>query len=329
MIEELRPDLFRIEVPLPDSPLKSLNSYVVRAADRSLVIDTGLNRGACEAAMREGLRALALDPARTDFFVTHMHADHFGLVSKLKSPTSRVYFNRPEAEIIEAWGGWDPMVAYAAANGFPEADLRRTIEQHPGFKFSSDWVPETRRISDGDSLAVGAYRFRCVSTPGHSLGHMCLYEPGLRLLVAGDHILGDITPNLQCWSDVFNPLARYLDSLDRVRALEIDLLLPGHRGLVHDPRGRIDALKAHHVARLEEIMGLLDAGPANAYQVAAQMRWDIACASWQAFPPAQKWFAMGEAIAHLRYLESRGQLVRRAGRTGFVFARPADGDRSQ
>jgi glyoxylase-like metal-dependent hydrolase (beta-lactamase superfamily II) len=104
MVQEIRPDLFLIEVPLPNSPLKYLNSYVVRSSDRTLVIDTGLNRKVCFDALQGGLRKLGVDPGRTDFFITHLHADHFGLVSKLATPTSRVYFNRPDAELIEAKG---------------------------------------------------------------------------------------------------------------------------------------------------------------------------------------------------------------------------------
>ena len=53
MIEELLPDLFRIEIPLPNSPLKYLNSYVIRSPERNLVIDTGLNRKECLEAMPE------------------------------------------------------------------------------------------------------------------------------------------------------------------------------------------------------------------------------------------------------------------------------------
>ena len=65
MIEEIRPNLFRNEIPLPKNPLKYLNSYVVRAADRNLIIDTGLNRKECLDAMEAGLRELDIDlPAR-------------------------------------------------------------------------------------------------------------------------------------------------------------------------------------------------------------------------------------------------------------------------
>jgi len=89
MIEELLPDLFRIEIPLPNSPLKHLNSYVIRASERNLVIDTGLNRKECLDAMETGLREIKVDLGKTDFFITHLHADHFGLVGKLVTDTSK------------------------------------------------------------------------------------------------------------------------------------------------------------------------------------------------------------------------------------------------
>ena len=60
MPEEIRRNLYRIEVPLPESPLKSLNSYVIKGKDRNLVIDTGFNRKICLAAMQTGLSTLGL-----------------------------------------------------------------------------------------------------------------------------------------------------------------------------------------------------------------------------------------------------------------------------
>ena len=49
------------------------------------------------------------------------------------------------------------MLAYATENGFPEDELQRAIEQHPGFKFSSEWVPELNILQDGDIINVGEY----------------------------------------------------------------------------------------------------------------------------------------------------------------------------
>jgi glyoxylase-like metal-dependent hydrolase (beta-lactamase superfamily II) len=324
--KELQPGLFRIKVPLPESPLKFLNSYAIRSASRNLVIDTGLNRSVCFEAIKAGLAEAKIDPDRTDFFITHLHADHFGLVSRLKSPASRVFFNRPDAEIIEAWTGWEPMIACAARNGFPEAELRRAIEEHPGFKFGSEWAPELSILKDGDIIEVGGYGFRCVHTPGHTLGHTCLYEPEKKLLVAGDHILVDITPNIQCWSETEDPLRSYLESLDRVHALDVALTLPGHRRLIADHRGRIDELKEHHRRRCDEVLEILSNGALTAWDVAARMRWDIRCERWEDFPLAQKWFATGEAISHLRYLETGGRVKRRLKENLLLYQSDAGGD---
>jgi glyoxylase-like metal-dependent hydrolase (beta-lactamase superfamily II) len=319
MIEEIQPNLFRVEVPLPNSPLKFRNSYVIRSSDRNLIVDTGLNREECLDAMRSGLQQLDIDLEKTDFFITHLHADHFGLLSKLVTGTSQVFFNRPEAELIEAHGWWERMVAYAARNGFPENELQAAIRSHPGREFASEWVPEISVLQDGDEIIAGNYRFRCVSTPGHSLGHTCLYEPDKKILVAGDHILIDITPNIQCWSDEQNPLQNYLKSLDKVNDMEIDLVLPGHRRLITDHRARIAELKEHHERRLKEVLSILGDDPQTAYQVASRMTWDLDCDSWKQFPKAQKWFATGEAIAHLRYLQRKGLIIRNEGQGMTVF----------
>jgi len=185
------------------------------------------------------------------------------------------------------------------------------VPQHPATKYGSDWVPELTILEDGDQIHYGHYRFSCVTTPGHTMGHICLLDSEKKILVAGDHILLDITPNIQCWSDEQNPLKYYLASLDKVYQLEVDLVLPGHRRLIQNHRERIEQLKTHHAGRLEETLAILHRGPLNAFQIASQMTWDIDCESWEQFPVAQKWFATGEALSHLRYLEEAGKITRK------------------
>ena len=90
MCEEVLPNLYRIKIPLPESPLKYLNSYVIRDPERCLIIDTGLNRTECLEAMLAGLRKIDVDLAQSDLFITHLHADHFGLVAKLASESTNV-----------------------------------------------------------------------------------------------------------------------------------------------------------------------------------------------------------------------------------------------
>jgi glyoxylase-like metal-dependent hydrolase (beta-lactamase superfamily II) len=312
MCEEILENLFRVKIPLPESPLKYLNSYIIKDPDRSLIIDTGLNRAECLQAMHKGLQTLGIDLEKSDIFITHLHADHFGLVSKLVTDTTNILFSRPEKELMESWEGFDTMIAYAGRNGFPEDILKKALDKHPGAKYGSDWIPELKVLEDGDPVRVGDYSFECVATPGHTMGHICLYEPTKKLFVAGDHILIDITPNIQCWSDTQNPLKHYLASLDKVYRLEVALVLPGHRRLVDDHRARIDELQEHHHKRLNEVLRILNQHPMNAFEIASQMTWDLQADNWNEFPIAQKWFATGEAISHIRYLEEDGKVVRNA-----------------
>lgn len=311
MPEQLYPNLYRLKIPLPKSPLKYLNSYIIKGKERSLVIDTGLNHEACKEAMMKGLAELGVEPGTIDLFITHLHADHFGLVSAMADADTRIYFNRPDSEIIENWQGFDPITAYGGKSGFPNPDLKKALHQHPGFKYGTGWKFGLSLINDGDLISAGDYAFSCIQTPGHTQGHTCLYEARHGFLISGDHVLYDITPNIQCWSDDADPLNNYLQSLDKIRDLPVDRVLPGHRNLFENLGGRVDELKNHHMERLEEIMGILgESAPQHAYAVASQMSWDIEAKNWTAFPLAQKWFATGEAIAHLRYLERKNRIRR-------------------
>jgi len=152
------------------------------------------------------------------------------------------------------------------------------------------------------------------------MGHICFYEPAKEILITGDHILMDITPNVTCWSDGENRLARYFESLRKIDELDVRVVLPGHRRVFFDHHARIGELERHHRQRLGEVASILSEGSKTAAQVAAGMDWDIDCSSWEAFPPPQKWFATGEALAHIRYLEEDGMVCRTEKQGVFVYS---------
>ena len=320
MPEEILPNLYRIEIPLPNSPLKALNSYVIKTPERNMIIDTGMNREECLNAMLAGLRELAVDLQKTDFFITHLHADHMGLVSRLASTASTIYFNQPDAEFLNSPGRWEEMRNFALKNGFPERELHEALEKHPGYQSRAAGQRAFRILREGDEITIGDYIFSCVETPGHTRGHLCLYEPKKKILISGDHLLADITPNISLWSDQENPLSHYLDSLKKVSNFAVELVLPGHRNIFRNCRERIEQLQRHHQTRTKEVLSILEKGNFNAYQVASRMTWEIAYASWDDFPATQKWFATGEAIAHLKYLEEKGRIRKEVKDQKVVFS---------
>jgi glyoxylase-like metal-dependent hydrolase (beta-lactamase superfamily II) len=316
MSEEVFPDIHRIEVPLPRNPLKAINSYVVRGRDRFLVVDTGMNRPECLDVMRTSLEVLSVDLNRTDFFITHGHSDHIGLVSALKTAGSHVFVNPVEAVHLLDPDLWNGLAAAARTHGFPDPEA--AIDTHPGRRYLFSGRPHFTHLQEGDVLPIGKYTFRCVATPGHTPGHLCLYEAEAKILLSGDHILDTITPNISGWGSEGDPLGEFLESLDKIAAYDIRLILPGHRNLILDHHRRIGELKEHHRRRIREVIGILGREGQTAYQAASRMTWDIDCARWEDFPIPQKWFATGEALAHLLHLERAGR-VKKGWREGKAY----------
>lgn len=315
--EEIACGIYKIEIPIFDKFLGTLNSYVIRGSERNLIIDTGLDEQGCMDAMQAGLREIDIDLEKTDLFITHIHPDHLGLAPRLARATTKIYFNQLEADLLQSGLRWNNLVSVARRNGIPEEIIELATRERPGFESLSHWRLRFSIVREDDTIRVGEYELRCIETPGHSRGHLCLYESKRKIFFSGDHILSDITPGIQLWSDEGDLLRDYLVSLEKVYGLDIELMFPGHRRRIEDPRRRIEEIRQHHRERLHEVLSILEEGPQNAFQVGSRMSWDITAESWEAFPTMQKMFAVGEAIAHLRYLEGERR-VRRELREGRI-----------
>jgi glyoxylase-like metal-dependent hydrolase (beta-lactamase superfamily II) len=314
MIEEIASDFYRVEIPLPETTLKSVNTYVIRDRERNLIVDTGMYRDECFYAMDKALRKLHIDLNKTDFFITHSHGDHLGLVPRLIHDGSVVYIDKLEADVVSRIMSGVILTEIRnllLLSGFPEKDPEKILPPHVGHEYKSREALPFRFLSEGDIVERGGFHFTCVSTPGHSRGHMCLYEQSRKILIAGDHILKDITPGIQGRADNVNTLKEYLTSLAKVYALDIGTVLPGHRALFGNCKNRIEEIKEHHQLRNDEVLAILKAGDRNIYEVASQMTWNVDCDSWDSFPIVQSFFATGEAFAHLRYLEEAGEIIRK------------------
>lgn len=324
MYEELFPDIYRIRVPLPGNPLKEINSYVILSKTRNLVIDTGLNRQECVEALSKGFSEIGLDIEKTDLFLTHMHGDHIGLAGWFKTAGSSIFCSETDGILVtQPETQWPVLKKLSQPHGFftnEEADA--AIAAHPANKYPPDKIEAVTTVKDGDCIKAGDYTLQCIATPGHTSGHVCLYDPVSKILFAGDHILGDITPNISQWRLEDTNLADYLGSLDKIAAFDVRLVLPGHRSMVADCRARIQQLKQHHDQRNNEILDALKGSePLSAYQVASRISWNINKPSWELFPIAQKWFATGETVAHLCFLRDKGAVKMIAGQNKVEWIR--------
>ncbi len=310
MAEEVLPGIHKILLPLPRNPLRSINSYLIEGNNRNLIVDTGMNRPECRDVMDSELNELEANLLKTDVFVTHLHADHLGLAPHISGGRTKVFMGRKDVEEINESDYWRDMLSYAIGNGFPAVDPEAAIKKHPGYKYGPLGPMDMNPVNGGEIFEVGNYRLRAIHTPGHSKGHMCLYDENERILISGDHILGDITPNISLWQGNEDPLSDYISSLKMVKKLEVGVTLPGHRSLIKDHSKRIDELIRHHLQRAKEVLDIIGGEKMNAFEIASGMKWDLTIRRFEEFPIMQKWFALGEALAHLRFLETKGKVSR-------------------
>lgn len=317
-VEQVRPGLWSVPVPIPGSPIRYLLAYALESRDGITLIDAGWNTDAAWHGLVEGLRAASLDVRDVRrVLVTHLHPDHYGLAGRVRAASGASIGLHPAdaAWLEERYGRGNAFLGRLRTlfmtAGVPEDESAELIRLAAGLHESIEVVPPDLRLEDGYQLRLEGWDLRAVWTPGHSPGHVCFYEASRRLLFSGDHLLPRITPSVTTYAQhQGSPLADFLDSLLKVRALEVDEVLPAHEYRFRVAEARVDALIAHHEGRLDAIERIV-AGSAGitAWEVAVRLTWSR---PWDALRGHARRLAVAETLAHLVLLERR-QRVARAG----------------
>tara|TARA_B100000586_G_scaffold270054_1_gene251393 strand:+ start:1001 stop:2101 length:1101 start_codon:yes stop_codon:yes gene_type:complete len=287
-ILELAPDLYRLQLPISMPGLGHVNCYALED-DRGLaLVDPGLPGEASWKVLAERLSQLG---ARVEHVhtvvVTHSHPDHFGGVHQLRDESGANLLTH--ADFRSAFGNNDPggsasqladLVEEPLADAEPSVDeaieafregMRRStpwggVREPPPIEEMRAWsegglgprafrVPRPdRTVEDADEVVLGRRTWLAVHTPGHTHDHLCLYDPAGGLFLSGDHVLPTITPHIGGVSELEDPLAMFMDSLDRMEEFAaVSLVLPAHGHPFTDLAGRADDIRRHHGERLDVI----------------------------------------------------------------------------
>ena len=318
MVEKIfdNPKIYRVLVPLPENPLRSLNSYVIMTEERNLVIDTGFNREECYGALTEGLDELGIDIEDTDFFITHFHGDHCGTVGRIAGERSRIFMSEKDYSYLVGDfedATWEGIESVYVEEGFPTDIVCRLKSSNQAKKYRPDRLFKAVTLQDRDVIRLGDAELVCMLTPGHTPGHMCLYLPEKKILFSGDHVLFDITPNITSWMGIADSLGDYMQSLEMIKDLDVEITLAAHRDSRGNLRERADEILEQHRIRLHDTAEVLRESerPLNAYEIAQRMKWNLRGRSWDSFPDNQKWFAMGESMSHIDYLVKRDLILKK------------------
>ncbi|MCS6827031.1 MAG: MBL fold metallo-hydrolase [Caldilinea sp.] len=321
VVEEVASGIHRVRLPLPFA-LNHVNCYLLEDGDGWTVLDTGLHRPEIYAGWQAAFTQLgiALDDVRR-IIVTHMHPDHIGLAGRLQRETGATVFMSPrEWEVAEA--AWvhgerqdEALPAYLRRVGAPPEVGAIVASQQQKLRQMTQPTPvNVAFLNPGETIAMAGRRFEVIHAPGHADGQIIFYAPSDRLMLCGDQVLQQITPNIGLWpSTQPNPLKRYMDSLRSLMALDVAVALPGHHAPITDWRGRLCELLRHHEERLEVAY-------AAAADGATALEASYAIFNFDRLTPHEIRFAVAEALAHLEYLAEEGRLERYE-KDGFVAYR--------
>lgn len=303
-------------LPVGVNAVETVNMYVLADGEHVTVVDCGVWRpdapdgglAAVEAGLEGAGYALA-DVSRV--VVTHAHIDHYGLAGRLMEVTGAELVMHAMTDLdCEKYRHPDTARARRRdtyADHGVSADERVDLADH-----LTRWLPylhsvveASTRLRGDEMLTIGGDAWEVLHTPGHSLGHVCLYSPSRGLLLSGDHLLPGITPpvTFERGFDI-DPLRSYLDSLRLVADRAPTLVYPGHGRPFGDAVGRIEAILRNKWRRLTKIRAAIAERPSTVVELADRLVAGAILAH-------QRQLAINETLSHIAYLRWSGVVERR------------------
>ena len=323
-LQEVVPGVYWLRMPLPFA-LEHINLWLLADNDGWTIVDCGFGTDETRALWRKIFASGLNGKPVTRIVVTHFHPDHFGLAAWLADEWRvPVVMTRPEFASAQGWHG---------SQGLFTRDAYCALFQRHGLQLGADGTLPTRQnlfrrgvpaipddiiaFEDGSQLEIDGRRWRVMCGYGHSPEHAAIVCDELGVLIAGDMVLPRISTNISVQPHLpdADPLGQFLDSLSRYAGLDADtLVLPSHGLPFHGLRQRIQSLHDHHASRLDELLAACAVPRTGAESLPVIFKRDL--------DAQQTFFAMGETLSHLNYLQHRGQLARTCGDGGiYRYAR--------
>lgn len=303
------PEVKWLRMPMPYA-LDHVNVYLLKVAAGWVIIDTGPDTSESRAIWDVVFSGPLRGETVVGVLCTHFHVDHVGLAGYL---TERwripLLMSYEEFFSLRGWPRdlrevpWQHAEFFRSA-GYPDELLSKTLLM---FDFSaqiSPLPPAFVRLQDGLPLPIGGGDWQIIIGRGHSPEQAILFSAERAVLISGDQLLPRISSNVSV--SVVNPqdepLSCWLASLDRLAELpEETLVLPGHGEPFCGVRTRVAELRNHHDRKLQFILDVCAARPLSVYEI-VQMMYPLL------LPDFDLLLAVGECLAHIRYLVAFGRL---------------------
>lgn len=311
-VEQVRPGLWSIPVPMPRNPLRYVLVYALALDDGLALIDVGWDAEESWRALVDGIAQTGHHITDVRFAaITHLHPDHFGLAPRLREVSgAALAMHAADASLLGHHGPedvrddirtWDVQLAELGAPQEVLAAARVEL-----VRFAPDETIDLV-LDDGTPLDLPGWDLHAVWTPGHTPGHLCFVDDTHNLLFSGDHMLPRISPNISTIpGELANPLHRYLLSLHATTTMPDGEVLPAHEYRFRGIATRARQLMDHHEERLAEIAAAVAAAPeSTAWELSSRISWSR---PFTQMSDRLLRLAVRETHAHLLVLSERGMV---------------------
>jgi len=311
-VEQVRPGLWSVPTPFPDSPLRYVLAYLVETRHGPVLVDTGWPKDEAWDGLVAGVRATGHEISDiAAVLITHFHADHYGLADRVREASGAwIGMHEADAHAIRQFSTLAEFAktdrAWLTRRGVPAGEIEDMLPS-PAAQSRERTYPDVM-IEDG-SLPLGpGTPLRAIWTPGHTPGHLCFADERYNLLLTGDHVLPRISPNISPSPAITDDiLGAFLRSLTELAEYDPDEVLPAHEYRFSGLAARVRQLREHHRARLREVLAVLtSAAGCTTAAVAERLSWSR---PWDQAQGIVRRSAIGETYAHLVHLERRGLIA--------------------
>ena len=310
--------IHRLAIPTPFA-VGRVNVYLIEDEPLTLV-DAGPNSGTSFDALQRGVAGLGHSLEDIDLVIlTHQHIDHLGLVSLVAghsgAEVAAIDAAVPYVENYSDEAQADDDFAYdmMLRHGIPEdvATALRSVSR--AFQAWGSRAEVTRVLHDGDEMRFRDRTLRVHHRPGHSPTDTVFHDSERGILVAADHLLKHISSNPLITrprdgsGERPQALVTYLESLRATRAMDVELVLPGHGEPITGHRALIDERFDLHERRATKIQRLIAERPRTAHEIAQAL--------WGNIAVTQAYLTLSEVLGHVDVLLNAGR-VRETERDG-------------
>jgi glyoxylase-like metal-dependent hydrolase (beta-lactamase superfamily II) len=306
LIEKIAESFYMITLPMPFR-LKHVHVFVLVHDGSVSLFDTGMNTPETFSILEESLKSVGKAVRDIDrIFITHFHTDHCGIAGRIKqisgaaiamSAIDALRIHNDQKKGLD----FDQIKKFYCEQGLREEIIDGLLELLGSFRKATIPFKIDTSLEDHGSQKAGDREFEVISVPGHTSGQVCFFFRREGILLSGDHILPDITPNLSPdpYNPGFRPLKSFLDSLGKVEDLPVIKVYPAHGDPFSNLKMRVEEIREHHRERKSLVLESVKGNTKTTFQVSLDI-------FGQNLPEFDQFLAVNETYAHLIELAEEG-----------------------